>query len=89
MQKFALIAALLFISSCTLWNNKSSETPKQPVAPAPVATTPTPPVETPKATKVTVNYILRDGSPTGKIIDTNLIDVAKANGLYQSGGHYE
>ncbi len=89
MQKFALIATLLFVSSCTLWNSESSEAPKQPVAPAPVATTPTPPVEAPKSSKVTLNYTLREGSPTGKILETTLVDVAKANGLYQSGGRYE
>ncbi len=45
--------------------------------------------ETPKSGMVTLNYTLREWSPTGKILETTLVSVAQANGLYQSGAKYE
>jgi FKBP-type peptidyl-prolyl cis-trans isomerase 2 len=37
---------------------------------------------------VSLNYTLREGSPTGKILETTKEDVAKANNLYKSGAAY-
>ena len=38
---------------------------------------------------VSLNYTLREGSPTGKVLETTLESVAKENGLYQSGASYK
>lgn len=45
--------------------------------------------ETPKSQMVSLNYTLHEGSPTGKIIETTLEEVAKGNGLYTSGATYK
>lgn len=38
---------------------------------------------------VTVNYTLHVDTPTGKVEDTSLEEVARANGLYRTGGTYQ
>lgn len=61
MQKLLVVASLLFISSCTLWNNEVPTV--TPPAPTPVATPlpmPTPTPEAPKNSTVSLNYTLRD-----------------------------
>ncbi len=89
MQKLLVVASLLFISSCTLWNNEAPTVtppaPKPVVTPTPTPTTP----EAPKNSTVSLNYTLREWSPTGKVLETTLVDVAQANGLYQSGARYQ
>ena len=45
--------------------------------------------EAPKSQMVSLNYTLHDGSPTGKIIETTLEDVAKLSGLYTTGATYK
>lgn len=42
-----------------------------------------------ESTLVSLNYTLREGSPEGKILETTREDVARANGLYSSGGRYQ
>lgn len=40
-------------------------------------------------TLVTLNYTLRDGAADGKVLETTLEDVAKANNLYKTGAQYQ
>lgn len=82
---FVPMVAIL-LTSCTLPGMKNTETPVTTTPP--VTGTLTSTGTTPQAMTASVRYTLRDGSATGKVLDTNVEAVAKAEGLYDSGNTY-
>lgn len=82
MYKYLVISSLLVLSACTFGK---SETPVVTPTPAPVSTGT---ASIPQNAVVSLNYTLREGSPTGTILETTKEDVAKANNIYQSGTNY-
>ena len=81
MKKFLAIAALLLtLTSCSLWNKEEAkEEPK----------TESHTEAKPLTGLVSLNYVLHVDSPTGKVVDTNLENIAKANGLDKTGSVYK
>jgi FKBP-type peptidyl-prolyl cis-trans isomerase 2 len=83
MHKYLLLSALLVLSACSF--GKTDTTNPTPNTPdAPVTST-----EMPKNAVVSLNYTLREGSPTGKILETTVESIAKENGLYTDGATYK
>ncbi len=86
MYKYLITASLLVLSSCTFGMKQDKTHVTEPL---PVVKNEMTSSETPKNAVVSLNYTLREGSPTGTILETTKEDVAKANNLYKTGGKYE
>jgi FKBP-type peptidyl-prolyl cis-trans isomerase 2 len=82
MYKYLILSSLVVLSGCTFGKNEApAPTPAPTENNTGVSTTPVNAV-------VSLNYTLREGSPTGTILETTKEDVAKENNLYQSGTNY-
>lgn len=86
MRIFIISSLLLVLSSCSLPFGKNTETNTGATAPS---------VEAPMVEKVvgannlvSLNYTLTDVTD-GKILETTVMSVAQANGLYQTGATYQ
>ena len=88
-MKNLLITALLLtlLTSCGLM--EKNEKGVEPMASGSTQETTMTPPKAPKSQMVSLNYTLHEGSPTGKIIETTLENVARSNGLYTTGATYK
>ncbi|MBP9779690.1 FKBP-type peptidyl-prolyl cis-trans isomerase [Candidatus Gracilibacteria bacterium] len=101
MRILILSLVLVGLSSCTMKPETKDTVVTPPTTPVVIsAETPTVQTGTIEPTQLvekvvgsgsltSLNYILRDGSPDGKILETTIESVAKSNNLYLSGMEYK